>query len=143
LPAALYTPYSADTTVVQCINVPYPVPTGTPTPLVNNVVFRVFFPGTSIPASWTSPAQNPVLVLLPGFQMTIDYQSPNGTWYSYSFLQGNNEPSTWISASNAGNPGLNVTTAWSVYGRNPSPSPTPVTTPLPTILLTTPSPTAA
>ena len=126
----------------------YPAPTGTPTPVGNNVVFRVSFPGTSIPNGWTTPAQNPVLVLQPGFQMTVDYQSPNGTMVSYSFLQGNSQsrqptPSTWISASNPANPGLSVTTSWSVYGRNPSPSPTPATTPFPTILLTSPSPTAA
>ncbi len=142
-PAFTTTTSVSPTPVGQWVNVPYPSPTGAPTPVGNNVVFSISFPGTSIPAGWTSPSQNPVLVLQPGFQITVDYQSPNGTWYSYSFLQGNNEPSTWISASNASNPGVNLTTTWSVYGRNPFPSPTPVTTPFPTILLTSPSPTAA
>jgi Tfp pilus assembly protein PilX len=154
-PPAFVTTTSVTAAVAQWANVPYPSPTGTPTPVGANVVFRVSFPGTSIPASWASPtpAQNPVLVLQPGFQITVDYQSPNGQWYSYSFLQGNSaspttDPSatphaTWISGGNPVNPGLNLTTSWSVYGRNPSPSPTPATTPLPTILLTSPSPTAA
>jgi hypothetical protein len=47
--------------------------------------------------------------------MTMDYQSPNGTWYPYSFLQGNNASSTWISAN------LNLTTSFSQYGLNTSP----------------------
>src|SRR5438067_3946424 len=77
--------------------------------------------------------------------MTLDYQSPTTptTWYSYSFLQGNNASNTWISGNNATNPNLNVTTTLSVYGRNPSPSPTPATTPFPTILIASPTPTAA
>ncbi len=61
--------------------------------------------------------------------MTLDYQSPNGTWYSYSFLQGNNATNTWISAD------LNLTTVTSKYGTNPSPSPMPTPSPSPTILL--------
>jgi hypothetical protein len=142
-PAFTTTTSVSPTPVAQWVNVPYPSPSATPTPVGSNVVFSVSFPGTSIPAGWTSSSQNPVLVLQPGFQITVDYQSPNGTWYPYSFLQGNNEPSTWISASNPSNPGLNITTTWSVYGVNPSPSPTPITPSQPTILLVSPSPTAA
>jgi hypothetical protein len=142
-PSPFTTTTSVSSAIAEWVNVPYPSPTANPTPVGTNVVFRISFPGTSIPDGWISPSQNPVLILQPGFQMTVEYQSPNGTWYPYSFLQGNNEPSTWISGSNPSNPGLNLTTAWSVYGRNPSPSPTPVTTPYPTILLASPSPTAA
>ena len=31
--------------------------------------------------------------------MSLEYQSPNGQWYPYSFLQGNNATNTWISAN--------------------------------------------
>jgi hypothetical protein len=124
-------------------NIPYPSPTPNPTPNGTNVVFRVSFPGSCIPAGATTIVTNPVLILKPGFQMTVDYQSPNGTWYSYSFLQGNNATNTWISGSNGTNPSLNVTTTWSIYGRNPSPSPTPATTPYPTILVASPTPIAS
>ncbi len=79
------------------------------------LVFRLSFPGASIPSTALTPAQNPVLILNPGFQMTLDFQSPNGTWYPYSFLQGNAAPSTWISAA------LNLTTTFSNYGLNPTP----------------------
>ena len=120
-------------------SIPYPSPTPAPPANTNFIAFRISFPGSFIPASATSPAQNPVLILKPGFQMTLDFQSPNGTWYSSSFLQGNNATNTWISASNAANPSLNVTTALSTFGRNPSPSPTPAVTPLPTILAGSPA----
>ena len=120
-------------------SIPYPSPTPAPPGDTNFIAFRISFPGSFIPASATSPAKNPVLILKPGFQMTLDYQSPNGTWYSYSFLQGNNATNTWISASSAANPSLNVTTALSTFGRNPSPSPTPAVTPLPTILTGSPA----
>ena len=130
------TPFTTTTSVsptptAQWNNVPYPTPTPNPTPLGTNIVFRISFPGTSIPNGWTTGTQNPVLILKPGFQMTLDYLSPNGTWYSYSFLQGNNVASTWISASNATNPSLNVTSTLSRYGYNPSPAPAPVPTPFP------------
>src|SRR5882757_600554 len=131
------------TPIAEWDNIPYPSPTPNPTPNGANVVFRISFPGNCIPASATTTLTNPVLILKPGFQMTVDYQSPNGTWYSYSFLQGNNATNTWISGSNTAKPSLNVTTTWSIYGRNPSPSPTPATTPYPTILLASPTPTAA
>jgi len=48
--------------------------------------------------------------------MTMDYQSPNGTWYSYSFLQGKNATNTWISAP------LNIATNYSVYGTPTTPT---------------------
>jgi hypothetical protein len=72
----------------------------------NYVVFR-------ISSSSTLPtANNPALILSTGFQMTMDYQSPNGTWYSYSFLQGNNAVNTWITANP--NP-LYIATSYSQY----------------------------
>ena len=79
----------------------------------NFIVFRLSIPGSGIPTTFNG--QNPVLILRPGFQMTMDYQSPNGNWYPYSFLQGNNATSTWISAN------LNLTTNFSQYGLNTSP----------------------
>jgi hypothetical protein len=59
--------------------------------------------------------KRPVLVLRPGFQISLDYQSPtdNTKWYSYSFLQGNNATSTWITAA----PGLCLATNFSEYGQ--------------------------
>ena len=141
VPAAFTPTTSVSAAAAAWNSVIYPTPTVSPTPVGTNVVFRISFPGTSIPAAWATatPRQNPVLMLRPGFQMTLDYKSPNGTWYSYSFLQGNNEPSTWISGSVASNPSLNVTTTWSVYGRIPRPNPTPQ----PAILFASPSPTAS
>jgi hypothetical protein len=71
------------------------------------VVFR-------ISSSITLPnSGSPVLILNSGFQVTMDYQSPNGTWYSYSFLQGNNATNTWITANP--NP-LYIASNYSVYG---------------------------
>jgi hypothetical protein len=81
----------------------------------NFIVFRLSLAGASIPLSANNPPQNPVLILNPGFQMTLDYQSPNGAWYPYSYLQGNSASSTWISAN------LNLTTTFSRYGLNPGP----------------------
>jgi len=46
------------------------------------------------------PFREPVLILQPGFQMRLEYQSPNGQWYPYSFLQGNNETTTTIGNTN-------------------------------------------
>src|SRR5437762_1178102 len=117
------------TPIAQWNNVPYPLPTPTPTPPGTNVAFRISLPGSYIPTTTVSPApaQNPVLILKPGFQMTLDYQSANGSWYPYSFLQGNNATNTWISGSIATNPSLNLTTTFSTYGRaSPSSSPTTV-----------------
>jgi hypothetical protein len=70
----------------------------------NYAVFRL---SASIPVGTTG---YPVLALNPGFQMTMDYQSLNGTWVPYSFLQGNNATTTWIASP------LNVTTKYSQYG---------------------------
>ena len=87
----------------------------------NLVAFRLSLPGSGIPSSATTTSSNPVLILKPGFQVPIDYQSPNGNWYSYSLLQGNNATSTWISAGNPSNPSLNVAMVASTYGYNPGP----------------------
>jgi hypothetical protein len=62
------------------------------------VVFRLSLPGSSIPSG--SIGFNPVLILQPGFQVRLEYQSPNGQWYPYSFLQGNNETTTTIGPTN-------------------------------------------
>jgi hypothetical protein len=90
-------------------------PNGTFPGMANFVVFRLSLPGSSIPSSTISPAQNPVLILKPGFQMTMDYQSPNGIWYPYSYLQGNNATNTWISSD------LNLITIFSQCGLNSTP----------------------
>jgi hypothetical protein len=107
------------------------------------VVFRLSLPGASILPLYIG--QTPVLILKPGFQITMDYQSPpppngNGSWYSYSFLQGNNEPTTWISGSNVANPSLNLAAARSRYGISAVPLPTPSA---PTIVNPTPIPLVA
>ena len=71
--------------------------------------FAVFRLSANIPVG---TGGYPVLILNPGFQVTIDYQSPitSTNWYSYSFLQGNNATSTWISSN------LNIATNYSQYG---------------------------
>jgi hypothetical protein len=102
------------------------------------VAFRLSLPGLNIPPLYIG--QTPVLILKPGFQITMDYQSPLGNWYSYSFLQGNNEPSTWISGSNVANPSLNLAAGRSRYGISASPLPTPSA---PTIVNPTPIPLVA
>lgn len=79
----------------------------------NFVVFRFSIPGSAIPS--TANGENPVLILNAGFQVTIDYQSANGNWYPYSFLQGNNATNSWLSAN------LGLVTTISQYGLNPSP----------------------
>jgi hypothetical protein len=96
-------------------------PDGSVPGTANFVVFRLSCPGSSIPI--TSLGANPVLTLNPQFQVLMEYQSPNGSWYPYSFLQGNNATSTWI------NPSLSLTTVFSTYGNNTSPPST-----FPTIL---------
>jgi Tfp pilus assembly protein PilX len=86
----------------------------------NHVVFRSSLPGNLIlPLSILG--QKPVLILQPGFQVSLDYQSPNGQWYSYSFLQGNNASSTLIT----GNPGLCLGTNFSQYFLNTTPGALP------------------
>lgn len=97
----------------------------------NVVVFRISLPGSAIPSTAVSPPQNPVIILKPGFRLFLEYQSSNGLWYPYSFLQGNNAPTTWISAN------LNLNASYSQYGLNPSPSPSPSPSPatiLPTVI---------
>src|SRR5262249_28206728 len=69
--------------------------------------FAVFRISANIPAGTTG---YPVLILNPGFQIEMEYLSPNGVWYPYSFLQGNNASNTWISAN------LNIATNYSQYG---------------------------
>jgi Tfp pilus assembly protein PilX len=92
-------------------------------------VFRVSLPGNLIlPLSVLG--KKPVLILQSGFQVSLDYQSPNGQWYSYSFLQGNNASNTWITANPA--PGLCLGTSFSQYGINPGLPPPPSA--LPTII---------
>jgi hypothetical protein len=95
----------------------------------NYIVFRSSLPGNLIlPLSILG--QKPVLILQPGFQVSLDYQSPNGQWYSYSFLQGNNASSTLIT----GNPGLCLGTSFSQYFLNTTPGA------LPTIVNSAPFP---
>ena len=49
--------------------------------------------------------------------MRLEYQSPNGNWYPYSFLQGNNETTTTIGYTNSLSPtNLCVGTTFSHYG---------------------------
>ena len=45
--------------------------------------------------------------------MEMEYLSPNGNWYPYSFLQGNNASNTWISSN------LNIATTYSQYNTPP------------------------
>jgi hypothetical protein len=81
-------------------------------------VFRLSLPGLLI-TPLSILGQKPVLILQPGFQVSLDYQSPNGQWYSYSFLQGNNASNTWVTA----NPGLCLGTSFSQYFLNIPPPP--------------------
>jgi len=67
------------------------------TPADDYVVFGVRLPGVMILPTNIVFGLQPVLIFQPGFQVSLDYQSPNGNWYSYSFLQGNNASNTWIS----------------------------------------------
>lgn len=97
----------------------------------NVVVFRLSLPGSSIPVTALAPPQNPVLILNSGFQVTVDYQSANGTWYPYSYLQGTNATNTWSSAN------INLAGTFSQYGTNAAPSPTPSPSPSPASVLPT------
>src|SRR6266496_225286 len=76
------------------------------------IAFRLSLLGTDIPSGSTG---NPVLILQTGFQVSLDYQSPNGQWYSYSFLQGNNATNTRITANPP--PGLCLAASFSQYGQ--------------------------
>src|SRR5207245_11171465 len=85
-------------------------------------VFRVSLPGNLIlPLSILG--KKPVLILQSGFQVSLDYQSPNGQWYSYSFLQGNNAASTWISPDPTRV--LTIGTSFSKYFVNTTPGALP------------------
>jgi hypothetical protein len=84
----------------------------------NYAVFRLSLPGLLI-TPLSILGQKPALILQPGFQISLDYQSPNGQWYSYSFLQGNNASNTWVTA----NPGLCLGTSFSQYFLNIPPPP--------------------
>lgn len=80
----------------------------------NLVVFTLPIAGSTIFAG--SNGKSPVMILepgSPGLQVSLDYQSPNGQWYSYSFLQGNNATTTWVT----GNPGLCLATSFSQYSQ--------------------------
>jgi Tfp pilus assembly protein PilX len=81
------------------------------------VAFRISLPGSGIPAG---TSQNPALILQPGFQVSLEYQSPNGQWYPYSFLQGNNATTkTGIGYLNPASPtNLDLATIYSQYGTN-------------------------
>jgi hypothetical protein len=85
------------------------------------VIFRLSLPGILILPLDIILGRNPVLILQPGFQVSLDYQSPNGQWYSYSFLQGNNATSTWISPDSS-RP-LTIGTSFSQYFLNIPPPP--------------------
>jgi len=110
------------------------------------VVFRLALPGAFILPTSIILGQKPVLILQPGFQVSLDYQSPNGTWYSYSFLQGVNDnanpPITWITAGPRGP--LTIGTSYSEYGINlalpPLPSALPTVINLGPLPLGTPTP---
>lgn len=83
------------------------------------VVFRLSLPGSIIATLPGSIGKNPVLRFLAGFQMTLDYQSPNGQWYPYSFLQGNNATptNTWISSDPVNPSNLSLATSFSQYNQ--------------------------
>jgi hypothetical protein len=98
------------------------------------VVFRLALSGASILPTNIIFGQRPVLILQPGFQVSLDYQSPNGNWYPYSFLQGVNDnanpPITWITAGPRGP--LTIGTSYSEYGTNLAQPPPPSA--LPTVI---------
>jgi hypothetical protein len=86
-----------------------PTSDGSPYRTDNFVVFRLSLLGSGI----TSPTGRPVLILQPGFQVRMEYQSPNLQWYPYSFLQGvgpDATNNTWISTN------LDLATTFSQYG---------------------------
>src|SRR5882757_8142191 len=103
------------------------------TPADDYVVFGLRLPGLLI-LPGTIFQKEPVLIFQPGFQISLDYQSPNGNWYSYSFLQGVNDnaspPITWIVAGPRGP--LTIGTSYSEYGTNLALPPPPSA--LPTVI---------
>jgi hypothetical protein len=104
------------------------------TPADDYVVFGLRLPGALILPTSIIFGRKPVLILQPGFQVSLDYQSPNGNWYSYSFLQGINDnanpPITWITAGPRGP--LTIGTSYSEYGVNLALPPLPSA--LPTVI---------
>jgi hypothetical protein len=82
------------------------------------IVFRLSLPGNLISRP-DSIGKNPVLRLLAGFQVSLDYQSPtdNTKWYPYSFLQGNNVTNTWISSDPVNPSNLSIGKSVSQYGQ--------------------------
>ena len=103
------------------------------TPADDYVVFGLGLPGLLISPTNIVFGLKPVLIFQPGFQISLDYQSPNGSWYSYSLLQGVNENAnprvTWITAGSRGP--LTIGTSYSEYGISLS---LPPLTALPTII---------
>jgi hypothetical protein len=99
------------------------------TPADDYVVFGLGLPGLLISPTNLVFGLKPVLIFQPGFQVSLDYQSPNGNWYSYSFLQGNNASTTWITAGPRGP--LTIGTSYSEYGLNLT---LPPLTALPTVI---------
>jgi len=102
-------------------------------PADDYVVFGLGLPGLLISPTNIVFGLKPVLIFQPGFQVTLDYQSPNGNWYSYSFLQGINDGAsphvTWISPDST-RP-LTIGSSYSEYGISLT---LPPLTALPTII---------
>jgi hypothetical protein len=108
-------------------------PTGDTSTVRNNEIdpFAVFRLSANIPSGTTG---SPVLILYSGFQIEMEYLSPNGSWYPYSFLQGNNATNTWISSN------LGIATNYSQYFTPTSPvytAPTICNASAPTLWTTT------
>ena len=80
------------------------------------VVIRISLAGTYIGSDPNAVGKNPVLRAFAGVQLSLDYQSPNGQWYPYSFLQGNNATNTWISSDPSNPSNLSLATSFSQYG---------------------------
>ena len=80
------------------------------------VVIRISLAGTYIGSDPNAVGKNPVLRAFAGVQLSLDYQSPNGQWYPYSFLQGNNAINTWISSDPSNPSNLSLATSFSQYG---------------------------
>jgi len=93
------------------------------------LAFRLSLAGSNIPSTAFPPAaaQNPVLILNPGFQITVEYQSPTTStkWFPYSFLQGNSSSTNNTSIGNTSpTRNLNLVTDYSIYGRAAGTTPT-------------------
>lgn len=107
-----FTPTNSTNTGFSWNDIVRPTNDTTPYRTDDFIVIRLSLGGNDISGS---NGQYPVLVLPTGFQVSLDYQSPNGQWYSYSFLQGNNASNTWITANPA--PGLCLATNFSTYAQ--------------------------